>query len=90
MENRRYSNCLADLCQSGSAIYFRRLRSKKSCLTTGNGSASGREDYYIMLDQFFTNRDMPLIQRGPGVVSPNHAGYTPYPAIYDIVIKGII
>ena len=43
-----------------------------------------------MFDQFLDDCDMPRIQRGTGVVSPNHAGYTPYAAVDNIIVKGDI
>ena len=90
MQHGRNPHGLADLSKAWPAIYFCRLRCQKTCFAGGIGRTSGSKNDNIMLDQFFTNCDMPLIQRGSGVVSPNHAGDTPYPAIYDIIIKGRI
>jgi hypothetical protein len=40
-----------------------------------------------MFHQLFHNGDMPRVQRGSGVVSPNHAGHTSYAAVDDVVIE---
>jgi hypothetical protein len=90
MEHGRNPHGLTDLSKAWATIDLCRLRCQKSCLSAGNGRTPGSKNDNIMLDQFFTNCDMPLIQRGSGVVSPNHAGYTPYAAVDDIIIKGII
>jgi len=90
MQHRRNAHGLADLGQAGPCIDFCTFRGKKPCLAAGNGRTTGGKNYDIMLYQFFADRDVPLIQRGSCIVSPNHAGNTTYPAIYDIIIKGII
>ncbi len=90
MQHRRNANGFANFCQTRPAIDFCTFRGKKPCLAAGDCRAPGGENDNIMLDEFFTDGDMPLIQRGPGVVSPNHAGYTPYPAVDDVVVEGIV
>jgi predicted transcriptional regulator of viral defense system len=40
-----------------------------------------------VFDQFLDNGYMPRVQRGSGVVSPNHAGHTSYAAVDDVVIE---
>jgi len=90
MQYRRDTHGLADFCQSRTAIDLCGLRSQKACLGAGNGVTSCSKYDYIILDQFLDNCDMPRIQRGSGVVSPNHAADTPYTAINDVVIEGVI
>ena len=90
MKHRWNTHGLADFCQSGTAKDLCRLGREKSGLGTGNSIASGGKNNYVMLDQLFYNGDMPRIQRGPCVVSPNHAAYSSYAAIYDVVIECVI
>ncbi len=90
MQHRRDAYCLADFSQSGPAIDLCRFWGQKSSFGTGNGVASGGEHDNIMLDQFLDYCNMPLIQRGSGVVSPNHPGDTSYAAVDDVVIEGDI
>jgi hypothetical protein len=84
------ANGLTDLCEPWSAEYLCRFGCKQSCLAARNSVTSCSQNNHIMLDQFLDNRDMPRIQRGTGVVSPNHSGYTPYAAIDNIIVKGSI
>ncbi len=90
MQHWWYPHGLAYLGKTWTAIHLSGFRCHEPCFASGNGRTPCGKNDNIMLDQFFTNCDVPLIQRGSGVVSPNHAGDTPYPAIYDIIIKGII
>ena len=86
MQHRRDAYRLAHLGQTGTTIDLCRLRGQKAGLCAGNGVTSCGKYDYIILDQFLDNGDMPRIQRGSGVVSPNHAADTPYSAINDIVV----
>ena len=90
MQHRRDAYCLADFGQSGPAIDLCRFRSHKTGLATGNGITSSGKHNDIMLDQFLDYCNMPLIQRGSGVVSPNHPCHTSYAAVDDVVIEGDI
>jgi hypothetical protein len=88
VQHRWDTHSLADLCESGTTKDLGGFWREKSCLAARNSVTSCGEYDYIMLDQFLNNGDMPRIQRGPGVVSPNHAGYTSYAAVDDVVIEG--
>ena len=87
MKNWRNTNGFADFSQSRSTIDLRGFGCQKASLAAGNGVASGGEHDDIMFEQFLDDRDMPLIQRGSGVVSPNHPGHTSYAAVDDIIIE---
>jgi hypothetical protein len=86
VQNRWDSHGLTDLGQTRTAVNSSRFWCQETCLSTGDGIASGSKYNNIMLDQFFYDGDVPRIQRGPGVVSPNHAGHTSYAAVDDVVV----
>jgi len=90
VQDRWNTHCFTDLSQSRPAKDFCRFRSQKAGLGAGNSVASSGEHNNIMLDQFLDDCDMPLIQRGSRVVSPNYSAHTSYAAVDDIVIKGHI
>ena len=90
MKHRRYSNGFADFSQSRSTVNLRGFGCQKAGLAAGNGVASGGEHDDVMLDQLLDDCDMPLIQRGSGVVSPNHPGHTSYATVNDVVVEGNI
>ena len=90
MQYRWDAHRLADLGQTGAAIDLCRFRGQETSLGTGNGIASGGKHNDIMLDQFLDYGDMPLIQRGTRVVSPNNPGHTSYAAVDNVVIEGHI
>ncbi len=90
MQHRWNSHCLTNLGKAWAAVNFCRLRRQKPCLCAGNCIASRGENNDIVLDQLFYYSDVPLIQRGSGIVSPNHAADTSYPAIDNIIVKGRI
>ena len=86
MENRRDSHGFADLGKARAAKDGSRFGSQETGLTAGYGITSCCQHYDVMFDQFLDDGYMPRIQRGSGVVSPNHAADTPYAAVDDVIV----
>ena len=88
MEDRRNTYRLTDLSQTGTAVNSGRFRCQKPSLSACNGVTSCGKYDNIVLDQLLYNGDVPRIQRGSCVVSPNHAADTPYAAVDDVIVQG--
>lgn len=86
MKDRRNPDGFAYLGQPWPAEDPGRLGCEKTGLGAGNGIAACGEYDHIMLDEFLDDGDMPLVQRGAGVVSPNHAADTSYAAVDDVIV----
>ena len=90
MQDRRDTNCLTDLLQTGTAIYMSRFRCKQSGLTASHGGTAGGETDDIVLDQFFNQFQMCLVMYGTGVITANQSGDAADAAINYIIIERCI